>query len=344
MNTDRTDARDLQDLFTLGDNIVSARDVLVVPWEGGPHDHPLSTEHTFANEVHLGTYDDNEAQLIFNACSIRGHNYIERFDGACLYAFWRKVDTDKVRNINDRRQWDVGREIMSTVQLSRLVQDNTHWIQYAARVIDFDDGRQQIIPFRATHDDHQNRIYRLRPQDRGYLLEDDANKLAPLVERYVNRTTKPPQRISAAMFFIEYSMYEYSIEPFLTTLYMALESLLNTDSHKATAQMVKRLPILAEELGIDGMSKRLANELYEIRSTATHRVHDFPALVDKPPKFAETADKAVILQQIARTTIRRSILDDEFALRFQCECAVDKAFPIPSEEELRAVNCKHGVE
>lgn len=311
--------------------IRSARDVLVIPLREFPGSlkHPsVSQEQVFANGVHLGPADQEEALLVFNACSPRGHNFFTRNANESRYVFWRSVDIDELNSAEARMRWDVEGAISRTIQLSRYIRDNSHWIEFAARIIEYENGLKQVLPFSSSYPECRSQVHRLLPDDPGYLSDDECAELATLIEKDGGRSQKLPQRVSAAMFFAEYASFSNSIEPFIATLYMSIEALLNTTDVQVSKQMKKRLPLLAQAVGVAGMSNTLADKIYDARGIVIHQVHDFPLLVDQPSKFAELAKRAALVQRIVRATIRRCIEDASFAASFDSTSSVDAAFPV----------------
>jgi hypothetical protein len=140
-----------------------------------------------------------------------------------------------------------------------LIHDNSHWVRYAARIVDYENGEQQVVPFTTTHVNYSLWLYRLQPRGRDWLTDDEVGELNHLIEVKQARTDKLPQRLSAATYFGEYALRVENIEPFIVMLFMAVEALINTDPHRATAQVTKRLPMLAESVGLQLRGRALFN-------------------------------------------------------------------------------------
>jgi hypothetical protein len=68
--------------------------------------------------------------------------------------------------------------------------------------------------------------------------------------------------------------------------------------------------------------------MYNIRSTANHKVQDFPALVTQPPKFEHVRELLSVTQEIVRKVILKASLDADFAAKFSTNESVNSAFVI----------------
>jgi hypothetical protein len=89
----------------------------------------------------LAAHDQDEAELVMNACTPRGHYFfaVRQFGG--LYAFVLEVDAPVYEQ--HPFAWDVDGVIITALQLSRLVRDNGYSPEFAARIVEHEDGRKQ---------------------------------------------------------------------------------------------------------------------------------------------------------------------------------------------------------
>lgn len=121
----------------------------------------------------------------------------------------------------------------------------------------------------------------------------------------------------------------------LPTIVSGLEALLKTERHYATKQFKERAAALANELGIDGITKKWAEEIYDARSDWVHgsRVKLFgldPALGGGPanPTESRAFRDLARVQDLLRAAIRRSIEDPGFRARFESDDSVRTHWPV----------------
>ena len=105
----------------------------------------------------------------------------------------------------------------------------------------------------------------------------------------------------------------------------ALEGLIRSGRRQATRQFIERLPQLATELGISGVSKNLCRRLYDDRS---HGVH-----AGRLPVTDRTSSQASIARlrrgrELLTVAERRLIEDRAFRDRFGSNEAVREAWPV----------------
>jgi hypothetical protein len=104
------------------------RDVLLVPTsqaEGDYGTHPPAGAPPvdLRRDLVLTQFDQDEADLIMNACMPRGHYFIAIRQYMCLYAFVRTLDAAVAAGPN-AYAWDEDNAIFIAMLLSRLVRDN----------------------------------------------------------------------------------------------------------------------------------------------------------------------------------------------------------------------------
>ena len=82
----------------------------------------------------------DEADLVMNACTPRGHYFAPIRQFGQRYTFVRAYGPAEYAERPYR--WDPGGLITDALMMSRLVRDNAYSTEYAARVLDYADGRR----------------------------------------------------------------------------------------------------------------------------------------------------------------------------------------------------------
>jgi hypothetical protein len=114
-------------------------------------------------------------------------------------------------------------------------------------------------------------------------------------------------------------------------LVSGLESLLKTERYRATHQFVSRVPALAEELGINGVSRDYCERMYDARSSWVHGGHvQLFSETTGPADTEERAalDEVAVLQDVLRAAARRCIEDDRFASAFGDDDSIRERWPL----------------
>ncbi len=279
---------------------------------------------------------DEDAELVINACTPRGHYFAPIKQFGQRYSFVRTVDLDEWREKPFR--WDPDGVIYDALSLSRLVRDNANSTAYAARIADFDDGRQTVVYTLPAESKH---AYRLR-EDRDWLDEQEGPELSALLAAYW-RVDAFPSRVSRAMWRTEYASWLKWGDLVLPMLVSGLESLLKTERFKATSQFPTRVPLLAAELGFNGVTEDYCERMYDARSEWVHGAHvrlfttghehdqaqeqgteEGPADSSQRRAFADICR----LQDVLRRTVRRCIEDDRFRAVFEDDERIRSRWPI----------------
>ena len=257
------------------------------------------------------------AKLVMNACSPRGHFFVRTRQWGCRYAF---VLEHPFTHANDWR-WDPDGILSEAVALSRLVRDNAYSTQYAARVVEHADGERQVIPF----DGYESRqAYRLR-SDRDWLDETDAAELTALMVAFDGARELLPARLARALWRCEHLTRERYVDIALPAMVAALEGLIGTSHRQVTKQFVTRVPALAGELGVTGVSGRFCRRMYEARSQGFHGA-DIDLL--RASAQDESVRKVALLQAVLRAAVRRGIEDPAFRAVFADEESIRTRWPV----------------
>lgn len=272
--------------------------------------------------------DQDTAELVLNACTPRGHYFMPIRQFGQRYSFVREVHLDELEQRHFA--WDTDGTLDDALTLSRLVRDNGYSTQYAARLIDYEDGQRCVIY--ALHSEAKA-IYRLR-QNREWLDAAEGRELAGLLGAYWECREKLPPRVQRAMWRMAYAPRIRWADMMVPILVGGLEALLKIGRRNLTEQFKKRAPALAADLGIDGLGEDLAERLYDGRSDWVHGSHvllfagpstgaetsgeeepEGPQSSDQRSALAEVA----VLQDVLRGAVRRAIEDAEFRVIFMAD-------------------------
>jgi hypothetical protein len=126
--------------------VVAIRDVIVVPTTIVQGDYPSEDEQPagdpaveIADSLTLEHLSTRDSELVMNACTQRGHYFLGVRQFGARYAFVRQVDPT-VYEGERAFGWDDGNVIWFAIVLSRLIRDNAHSFEFAARIVDHEDG------------------------------------------------------------------------------------------------------------------------------------------------------------------------------------------------------------
>ena len=119
-----------------GAPVVRVRDVAVIPWvtdNAGVDEfvaHPPTDHSDLGHELSLVRLPDDEAELLMNASSPRGHYFIPNRDFNQRYSFVREV---QLAAYEQRPYgWDTDSRLGTAIAFSRLIRDNAHCPEFAA--------------------------------------------------------------------------------------------------------------------------------------------------------------------------------------------------------------------
>lgn len=236
--------------------------------------------------------------------------------------------------------WDDGNLIFYAMVLSRLVRDNGHSFEYAARIVDHEDGMQQVVPVNAPG---FVATYRLR-RDRDWLTANEAAELHQLLADHSPVKDGLPWKVIHALNLSEDAVHLRILQRALLLISTALEGLIQSDREKVSKQFRERLPQLAAEIGVAGIDERFARELYTARSEAAHgspasmfHVDPEPAAEEEGPEQphgeppeaeAEVAAPLALAQDLLRAATRRAIQDPAFRQIFKSPETVAARWPV----------------
>ena len=279
--------------------------------------------------LRLDRLPDDQAELVMNACTPRGHHFVPIRQFGQRFSFVRELDVSEW----DRHPyaWDRDGVMTDALMLSRLVRDNAYSTEYAARIIDFHDGQRIVACTLRAELDH---VYRVR-RTRDWLDYDDAADLRESLAAYWSIRDMPP-RVARAIWRTEYASWIKWADLILPVLVSGLEALLKTERHPATRQFKIRVAALAEDLNLDGITEEFCEGMYDARSDWVHgnRVELFaggshggeggPANDEQRDAIASVAR----LQDVLRAAVRRAIEDPAFRDTFEADDAIRARWPI----------------
>lgn len=158
---------------------------------------------------------------------------------------------------------------------------------------------------------------------------DEALELRRLLAAFLPIQDDLPWPVIHALNVSEDALHLRVIQRSVLLLGAALEGLIRTSKAQVTKQFRVRLPLLAAELGVEGVTEELADELYDARSEAAHGApvtmfRVLPPPDDQEPQTpespapdvgaldAEAAEKWARAQELLRNAVRKAIEDDTF--------------------------------
>ena len=326
--------RDVLICATSDDVTVAMEEVYAHP----PIASPIELRLTGASEpVHLGrrVYIDrlsnDDVELVMNACSPRGHYFAPIRQFGQRYSFIRNVEREEWKRHPFR--WDETGVLWDALSLSRLVRDNGYSTEYAARITDYEDGEQRVVP---NYSSESRFAYRLR-HDREWLDPTEGAELRALLLAYWSVSDELPRRITRAMWRTEYASWMRWADLARPIIVGGLEALLKTETHPATRQFTTRVPALAAEVGVDEVTDELCFRLYDARSDWVHgaRVLLFTETAqdadeEGPADDAQARALADVarLQDVLRAGVRRCVEDEDFRAIFADDDAIRARWPV----------------
>lgn len=321
--------------------VTAVRDVAIVPTGTDDasvaeyRDHPPAIGFNLGHEVSIQRLSEDDYKLLMAACVPRGHFFFAVPQWGQRYAIVRQVDLATYRA--EPYGWDPGGKLAAALALSRLVRDNAHCTEFAGRIVDHADGEQQIIPLTGF----ESRLAYRYSRTRDWLDATDAGALRAFLDSYWAVEPNWPERVRLGIRYCErasQSPYLSESQPRLVT---AFEALFNTDSTYVSRQFRERVRAVARELGIDGISGKFLDRMYDFRSKAYHgdeiplvsgdpKVH--PQLGDAKQRLLADASR---LQTVLRAVVRTAIENKDFRASFASRDAVRARWPVRTSRSPR---------
>jgi hypothetical protein len=266
--------------------------------------------------------DDDEAELIANACTQRGHYFHPVRQFGQRYSVSRELPLAELENRHFAV--DVDGVLGDALMLSRLVRDNGFSMQYAARVIDYEDGQQSVIYLPGSEG---KAVYRLR-RDREWLDGHEAEELAALLAAFWDGDLPP--RTTRAMWRAEYATWQRYADVSLPVIIGGLEALLKIGRGNLTEQFKRRASALADEMEVEGVDADFCGRMYDGRSDWVHGSH--VELFNPAGEGADAEGQDVLadiekLQATLRRALRLAIEDLDFRRIFEADETIAERWP-----------------
>lgn len=274
------------------------------------------SRYTSLERLSLEDYD-----VIRAACLPRGHFFIATPQSGFLYAYVFEIPQDEWER--NRFGWDPAGELVAILGFSRLIVDNAHTTQYAARLVEYEDGERQVIPFLGPDAAIAFRAY---PDQRDWIDSDEAADLADLLTKVLaGGTVRLPARVARAMWMQESSVRLRYADVALPILITGLEALINTGDAQPTKQFTHRVSALAHALAIQGVSKARCSRIYHARSQG---VHGAPIDLLSGAQHDTAVDDMATMQAVLRGAIRRAADEPELRQAFETPETVRARWPV----------------
>lgn len=302
-----------------------------------PVHHGVSTDPLdLGRGVAIERLSKDKTELVMNACTPRGHYFSPIRQFGQRYSFVKEVDLEEFAR--NRYHWDRDNCLTNALTLSRLVRDNAYSTRYAAQIIDHDDGEQTVVYTLGSEGQH---VYRLR-RDREWLDRFEGGELRDLLSSYWQAEPNLPPRVRRAMWRAEYASWLKWGDLEIATMISGLEALLKTEHFKATRQFTRRVPALAAEVGVDGVTRESCDLMYDARSEWVHGAHvrlftaggeAQEAQGDSAPLGPQTKEQKrafgeiVRLQDTLRGAVRKCLEDAEFRSIFEDDDSIRARWP-----------------
>jgi hypothetical protein len=277
--------------------------------------------------IRIDRLPHEEAELVMNACTPRGHYFVPVRQFSQIYSF--VCDLDPLSGEASSFRWDdADGTLFDALSMSRLVRDNGYSTQYAARITDYEDGEQRVMYRPPSESDF---VYRLR-QDREWLDREEGADLRNLLTARWAADLSP--RVRRAMWRMEWASWLRWADLAIPVLVSGLECLLKTEKHPATRQFALRVPMLADAVGVEGVDRGLCSRMYDARSDWVHGspVQLFARGEGGGP---ETDEERKVLAEVARLQdtlragVRACIEDEECRAVFADDDAIRNRWRVP---------------
>ena len=263
--------------------------------------------------VTLTRMDHDQAERVINACTPRGHYFHPVMQSGQQYTFTRDIPAEDWQEHLYR--WDSEDVLTDLLAMSRLILDHGYSTEFGARLIDYRDGSQTVMPLYAAQP-----VFRLR-HTRDWLVAEEVDQLRDLFGAYRSVRRDLPERVQRALWNVDYSFIVRWLNIRLPLLVIGFESLISTSKSLVRRQFIERVPQVAAEAGADDVTPELCKEMYDARSRWAHGSHiALPRSTQTSAEGSEEAtpdvDQVAALELGLRRVVRRCIEDREFASVF----------------------------
>ncbi len=236
----------------------------------------------------------------------RGAEPVKQY--AQLYTWVREVPASKATELN----WDSDQRLQSCVVLSRIVHPTTINYSATARITYGEDGELiEIVP--GPIKGHHSEAFLSARETRDWLTADEFKELATLLQRY--NWPSLPERVRRALWTYDYTAGDYFIDTRWTLLSSAVEALVHTKQRESTAQFADGLIKLASEVGVEAVTAEDAYKIYDLRSSLAHG-QGLPQISGEEQRLYR------VMETVLRLTLKRAILEQDYAEKFRTDKAV----------------------
>jgi hypothetical protein len=180
-------------------------------------------------------------------------------------------------------------------------------------------------------------VYRLQ-HTRDWFTAEEVEQLRALVAAFRSVRDTLPERVRRALWNVDYGVTVRWLDIRLPLLVIAFEGLISTSRSLVRRQFHERVPRLAQEVGIDGITAPLAKEMYDARSRWAHGSHIAlkretprePEPDDEPDQSRESDEvrKVALFEQALRAVVRRCIENEGFASLFRDADSIRARWPL----------------
>jgi hypothetical protein len=308
--------------------IARIRDLILIPMSDAVSSEELLRHRPagqppvrLSPEMTLERLPPKDSELIRAACLPRGHFFYQVHQGGFYYAYIWELPQ---RRFEDRPGWDPASELYPALAYSRLIVDNGHTTEYAARLIDYEDGAKQVLAAVA----HEAAIaFRADPSLRDWMDASEAADLAALLSKVLGHGAAKvtlPDRLLRANWVQEYAIRVRYGDLALPLLVTALEALLHTAQVASTKQFKARVAKLAADVELPVLEDWCAM-VYDARSSGVHGKVTSAFSYEESATGLEYVSK---IQMILRRAIRRAIDDPSFRATFESDDTVREYCPV----------------
>lgn len=266
-------------------------------WQSIPRDR-----FQIANDLWIGKIEAEEAERVFSATEPRGERNTNPYSQYTqLYSFVRELGNSQ------STIWDEDKKLYTCIALSRIVHPTTASTAYAAKLFFSHGSLREIIP--GPVKGHSSVSYITDENARDWLTVENLVELKNLHSKM--QWFALPFRVQRALFKYDHAAGDIWVDMSWPKLCAALDGLIQIPSDYETPerQFVTRGVRLAEQLNISASSR----DLEQILSTRSG-VSIGEQLTQPRGELLRLQN---LLSDIVRSTIKRAILDPDFAAIFK---------------------------
>ena len=277
--------------------------------------------------VSMLRFERDQTERVMNACFPRGHYFHPVRQYGQRYTFVNPVTREDWEQHLFR--WDPDGALNEVLAMSRLIIDHGYSTEFAARIIEHEDGEQIVMPILEPRP-----VYRLQ-HTRDWMTAGEVEDLRQLIAAFRLRRETLPSRVTRALWNVDYGTTVRWLDIRLPLLVIGFEGLISTSTDLVRRQFYERVPKLAADAGVEGITASLCKELYDARSRWAHGSHIALKRATKTePEQDEDhvpdrqTQKVALLEHALRQVVRLCIQDDGFASRFQAPGGVRQHWPV----------------